>query len=132
MGAFWEPGEVIFLCFFGCVFWTTPGATQDHQSGAPGVHSTDRGSKPEDNFGGLGRCGGVGGVQPNNQNPQSWDDGKSAISASEVAMHKRSCLRGEVGGDGGTASRISPAPSQGMQAEKLVKTWFLPGDFHLR
>ena len=85
MGAFSEPGGVIFDSFFLNVFWTSPGATPDGQSGVPGLHSTDRGSKVEDNFGGLGRCGGVGGVLPNNQNLQPsrsntpWPKGRRIV-----------------------------------------------------
>ena len=58
LGAFLGPGGVNSLSFFGGVFWTTPGATPDGQSGAPGVSDTDRGSIDEDNFGGLGPRGG--------------------------------------------------------------------------
>ena len=39
-----------------------------------------------------------------------WDDGKSAFGVSEVALPKRSSQRGEVGGDGKTASRRLHAP----------------------
>ena len=48
-----------FREFFLNVFWTTPGATPDSQSGAPGVPATDRGLKGESNFGGLGPWGGL-------------------------------------------------------------------------
>ena len=58
LGAFLEAGGVIFLTCFWNVFWTTPGATPDGQSGAPGVSDTDRRSIDEDNFGGLGPRGG--------------------------------------------------------------------------
>ena len=76
MEAFWEPGGVIFLCFFGCVFLTTPGATPDRQRGVPGVLDTDRPSKREDNFGGLGPRGGGATMiyrTSNKDNQQSQD-----------------------------------------------------------
>ena len=112
MGPFWEPGEVIFLCFFGCVFWTTPGATPDGQSGAPGVLATDRGSIDEDNFGWQGRCGGVGGVQPNNQRPTSSRMTERALkalaSASVVASQGRRPEQSEEGVRVGKGWRSDP------------------------
>ena len=88
LGAFWEPGEVIFLCFFGCVFWTTPGATPDRQRGVPGVVATDWRSKEYDNFDGLGPGGGATMIYrtSNKDNQQSLDYGKSDLSALEVEI----------------------------------------------
>ena len=60
--AFWEhfgsPGKSFSRVFLAVFFWTSPGATSDRQRGVPGVLDTDRPSKGEDNFSGLGPRGG--------------------------------------------------------------------------